>query len=447
MRGEESTLGALLDATRGSIKTGPFGTKLKASEYTAAGVPAISVGEGGFGRLRIHHDTPRVDETITSRMPEFLLKAGDIVFGRKGAVERSAQVQPEEDGYFLGSDGIRVRLNVEECDPKFISYQLLTKAHSNWMIQHAAGTTMPSLNEGIIRRIPIVLKPLPEQRAIASVLGSLDDKIELNRRMNATLEAMARALFQSWFVDFDPVRRNADRDPNQPSTRPGGHPSPTGRRDGDEGLVGHDKLFPDSFQDSELGRIPKGWEIRSLDKAAHYLNGLALQKYPTGDGPTLPVIKIAQLRKGDSIGSDRCNTDLPPNYIVQDGDVLFSWSGSLEVELWCGGPGALNQHLFKVTSPEFPKWFYYLWTLHHLDDFRLIAADKATTMGHIQRGHLTAAKVLIPPRPLLDAMTRDLSPLIDQLIANRIQSRTLATLRETLLPKLLSGEIGPELCL
>jgi type I restriction enzyme S subunit len=242
--------------------------------------------------------------------------------------------------------------------------------------------------------------------------------------MNATLEAMARALFQSWFVDFDPVRAKLDGRP------PAALDSTTAA------------LFPASFQDSELGHIPKGWEVRSLDKTAHYLNGLALQKYPPGDGPTLPVIKIAQLRKGDSIGADRCNTNLPREYIVQDGDVLFSWSGSLEVELWCGGPGALNQHLFKVTSPDFPKWFYYLWTLYHLDEFRLIAADKATTMGHIQRGHLTAAKVLIPPHPLLEAMTRTMSPLINQIIANRIQSRTLATLRDTLLPRLLSGELS-----
>ncbi len=255
------------------------------------------------------------------------------------------------------------------------------------------------------------------------MLSSLDDKIELNRRMNATLEAMARALFQSWFVDFDPVRAKLDGRPPaalDPATA---------------------ALFPEHLEETALGHTLKGWEVRSLDKTAHYLNGLALQNYPPGEGPTFPVIKIAQLRKGDSAGADRCATDLPPEYIVQDGDVLFSWSGSLEVELWCGGPGALNQHLFKVTSLEFPKWFYYLWTLYHLDEFRLIAAGKATTMGHIQRGHLTAAKVLIPPRPLLDAMTRTMSPLIYQLIANRVQSRTLATLRDTLLPKLLSGEL------
>ena len=274
------------------------------------------------------------------------------------------------------------------------------------------------------RRLFVTLPPLAEQKAIAAVLGALDDKIELNRRMNATLESMARALFQSWFVDFDPVRAKIDG-----RLAPALDPATA-------------DLFPENLEETALGHTPKGWEVRNLDKAAHYLNGLALQKYPPGDGPTLPVIKIAQLRKGDSVGADRCNNDLPPNYIVQDGDVLFSWSGSLEVEIWCGGPGALNQHLFKVTSSEFPKWFYYLWTLYHLDEFRLIAADKATTMGHIQRGHLTAAKVLIPPRPLLDAMTRTMSPLIGQIVANRTQSHTLAALRDTLLPKLLRGELS-----
>ncbi|MFN6207133.1 MAG: restriction endonuclease subunit S, partial [Planctomycetota bacterium] len=318
-----------------------------------------------------------------------------------------------------------IRPEPKALDARFLRYVLVSDEYQSQLLALAsAGATRPALTKSMIEELEVPLPPLAEQKAIAAVLGALDDKIELNRRMNATLEAMARALFQSWFVDFDPVRAKLDGRPPaalDPATA---------------------SLFPEHLEDAPLDNIPKGWEVRSLDKTAHYLNGLALQKYPPGDGPTLPVIKIAQLRKGDSIGADRCNSDLPPNHIVQDGDVLFSWSGSLEVELWCGGPGALNQHLFRVTSPEFPRWFYYLWTLYHLDEFRLIAADKATTMGHIQRGHLTAAKVLIPPRPLLDGMTRTMSPLIDQLIANRIQSRTLATLRDTLLPKLLSGELS-----
>jgi len=116
-----------------------------------------------------------------------------------------------------------------------------------------------------------------------------------------------------------------------------------------------------------------------LDKIATYLNGLALQKFPPGDGETLPVIKIAQLRKGDSSGADRCNIDVPNDYVVQDGDVLFSWSGSLEVELWCGGRGALNQHLFKVTSSDFPKWFYYLWTLQLVSDKNFQRSERIKT--------------------------------------------------------------------
>lgn len=323
-------------------------------------------------------------------------------------------------------DGWLLTTDFRELDRDYLYYCI--NVATRRLRQLADGTTQPNLNTGIARRLMLPLPPLAEQKAIAAVLGALDDKIELNRRMNATLEAMARALFQSWFVDFDPVRAKLD----------GRHP---------EGMdIATAALFPNSFQDSALGQIPKGWEVRDLDKIAHYLNGLALQKYPPGEGFTLPVIKITQLRKGDSSGADRCNINLPTEYIVHDGDVLFSWSGSLEVELWCGGTGALNQHLFKVTSSQFPKWFYYLWTVFHLEDFRLIAADKATTMGHIQRGHLTAAKVLIPPSPMLDAMTAIMLPLVDQLIANRIQSRTLAVLRDTLLPKLLSGKLslGPE---
>ncbi|MDD3585368.1 MAG: restriction endonuclease subunit S, partial [Kiritimatiellae bacterium] len=162
-----------------------------------------------------------------------------------------------------------------------------------------------------------------------------------------------------------------------------------------------------------------------MTKIAHYLNGLALQKFPANNDLTLPVIKIAQLRKGDAAGADRCSANIPSEYIVNDGDVLFSWSGSLEVGLWCGGRGALNQHLFKVTSTVFQKWFYYLWTLHHLDEFRLIAADKATTMGHIQRKHLTNALTLIPSPRLLHRMTITMQPLIETIIASRLQSRTL----------------------
>ena len=359
---------------------------------------------------------------------KYRLADGDIVVARTGnSTGENFLFRGNRDAVFA-SYLIRFRINHEMADPKFVWYNLRSHNWWNFIGNSKTGSAQAGANAQVLGKFEFPLPPLPVQRRIADILGALDDKIELNRRMNATLEEMARALFKSWFVDFEPVRAKLDGRWQRGQSLPG--------------LPAHlYDLFPDQLVDSELGEIPMGWGVRSLDNIANYLNGLALQKYPPRDEPTLPVIKIAQLRKGDSIGADRCNTDLPNNYIVQDGDVLFSWSGSLEVELWCGGPGALNQHLFKVTSAEFPKWFYYLWTLYHLDDFRLIAADKATTMGHIQRGHIAAAKVLVPTPTLLEAMTRSISPLIEQIVDNRIQSRTLTTLRDTLLPKLLSGEV------
>ncbi len=261
------------------------------------------------------------------------------------------------------------------------------------------------------------------QDSVASLLDGLEDRITLLRETNATLEAIAQALFKSWFVDFDPVRAKMEGR------------TPEGM---DEATAA---LFPDGFETSELGEVPRGWRVRPLDSVANYLNGLALQKFPPTGSDDLPVIKIAQLRKGDAVGADFASRAIKPDYVVQNGDVLFSWSGSLEVEIWCGGEGALNQHLFKVTSSEYPKWFYYLWTRHHLDNFRQIAASKATTMGHIQRSHLSAAKVVVGSDAVLDGANDILRPLIDHIVSNALQAQTLTTLRDTLLPRLISGQL------
>ncbi len=278
-------------------------------------------------------------------------------------------------------------------DTRFLRYLIGSHEFTQHILAVQTGTAVPHISGNQIKEFTFFCPPIQEQRAIARILGNLDDKIELNRRMNKTLEAMAHAHFQNWFM----------------------HPSQS--------------------------RTPEGWEKRGLDEIAHFLNGLALQKFPPNGDDSLPVIKIAQLRAGDTQGADRAGTNLPPQYIVEDGDVLFSWSGSLEVEIWCGGRGALNQHLFKVTSKHFPKWFYYLWTRSHLADFQNTAANKATTMGHIQRHHLSEAKTFVPPPALMETMNKQCSPILEKIIVNRLESRTLAALRDALLPKLLSGEL------
>ena len=267
------------------------------------------------------------------------------------------------------------------------------------------------------------IPPLPAQQRIADVLGKIDDKIELNRRTNRTLEKMAAAIFKSWFIDFDPVHAKAQgRAPNLPAEIA--------------------DIFPDAFEDSDLGPIPEGWDVKSLDEIADYLNGLACQKHPPVEGQkSLPVIKIRELRQGVTGNSDRASVDVPPKYIVEDGDVLFSWSGSLLVSIWCGGRGLLNQHVFKVTSTHFPKWYFYQATKHHLDEFQRIASDKATTMGHIKRHHLTDAKMATPDKKLIEKGTEVLGTMLDRRINALKQARILTLIRDTLLPKLLSGEI------
>lgn len=347
---------------------------------------------------------------------EALAKGPGLVIGRSGA--SIGRVHFSDVDYWPHNTCLYVT-DFLGNNPRFAYYLLQTLN----LAGYNSGSAQPSLNRNFIYSIRIQVPARWEQDEIAHLLNSLDDRIALLRETNTTLEAIAQALFKSWFVDFDPVHAK------QQGLAPAGMDEATAA------------LFPDSFEESALGLVPKGWKVCALDEIATYLNGLALQKFPPSDDSWLPVIKIAQLRKGDTVGADRAGRNLKPEYIIQNGDVLFSWSGSLEVEVWCGGEGALNQYLFKVKSKEFPKWLYLHWTRHHLDHFRQIAASKATTMGHIQRAHLSEAKALVPPAALLGAMDAYFAPLLARIVQNELQAQTLATLRDTLLPRLISGQL------
>ncbi|WP_264537368.1 restriction endonuclease subunit S [Flavobacterium sp. N1736] len=234
-----------------------------------------------------------------------------------------------------------------------------------------------------------------EQKSIGCILSAFDNKIELLQAQNKTLEATAQTIFTEWFG-----------------------------------------------KDSINTVLPDGWSVGKLSDIADFLNGLALQKYPPIDGQeSLPVIKIKELKQGITSNTDRANKTLDKKYIIKNGDVLFSWSGSLEVVIWQHDIGALNQHLFKVTSQKYPKWFYYHWLLFHLNEFKSIAATKATTMGHINRNHLDLAEVIIPNNETLKKLNNLFSPLLDKLEINNTQIQTLNKTRNKLLPRLMSGEI------
>lgn len=353
------------------------------------------------------------------------VQSGDVLLNITGdSVARCCQVVDDVLPARVNQHVAIIRPNSSKLNPMYLRYYLVSPRMQAKMLSWArSGGTRNALTKEMIESFDVPAPNIKEQRAIAQILGSLEDKIESNQQENHTLEQMARAIFKSWFVDFDPVKAKAE------GKKPVGMNAEAA------------KLFPDSFVDSELGSIPKGWEIEGLDEIASYLNGLALQKFPPDGNNDLRVIKIAQLRAGNTNGSALAGSDIGSEYVVNDGDIIFSWSGSLMINIWCGGKGALNQHLFKVTSAKFPKWFYYFWTLQHLPDFQHIAAGKATTMGHIQRRHLTAAKTIVPPESLLLSMCSIMSPFIDMIIRNGVQSRNLASIRDTLLPKLLSGKI------
>ncbi len=189
--------------------------------------------------------------------------------------------------------------------------------------------------------------------------------------------------------------------------------------------------------------LPDNWTKGSLLDIADYLNGLAMQKFRPKDNEIgLPVLKIKELRQGVcDTSSESCSPNIKPDYIIHDGDVIFSWSGSLLVDFWCGGICGLNQHLFKVSSQQYEKWFYYAWTNYHLQRFISIAADMATTMGHIKREELAKSEVLIPPDEDYHRIGSMLSPIYELIIANRLENCKLVLMRDELLPKLMSGEL------
>lgn len=285
-----------------------------------------------------------------------------------------------------------------QTDKKFLYYVLADYNFTQYVLNHIdSESAQANISATTIGKYEFSLPPLEVQKKIAGVLSALDDKIELNQRQNNNLEQQAQALFKSWFIDFEPFG----------------------------------------------GVMPEDWKVGNLLDIADYLNGLAMQKFrPTENERGLPVLKIKELRQGfcDN-SSELCSPNVKREYVVNDGDVIFSWSGSLLVDFWCGGKCGLNQHLFKVTSEKFEKWFYYSWTKHYLNKFVAVAADKATTMGHIKRDELEKAEVVIPSSIDYQKIGKVLSPIYDLIIQNRIENTRLAAIRDALLPKLMSGEI------
>ena len=319
----------------------------------------------------------------------------DILIGKDGArfFEDIIIYRQREKPALLSSIAI-LRCDKSKILPDFLYYVLRTPSfRQDVKDNYGSGSAIPRIILKDFKRMMVSYPSLEKQQSIISVLTAIDSKIQANTEINDNLYAQAKAIFDNHFINID--------------------------------------------------AIPAGWRKGNLLDIANYLNGLAMQKFrPQGNEIGLPVLKIKELRHGScDDSSELCSLRIKPEYIIHDGDVIFSWSGSLLVDIWCGGTCGLNQHLFKVTSDIYDKWFYYLWTAHHLARFIAIAADKATTMGHIKREELAKAEVLIPCEEDYTSLTSIMQPIFELIISNRIEARKLAALRDELLPKLMSGEI------
>ena len=407
------------------VAMGPFGSSIRVATFVPDGVPIISGQHLHGTRVDENPGFNFITQEHAQRLANANVRRGDVIFTHAGNIGQVAYI-PETsrfERYVISQRQFYLRCDCSKVIPEYVARYFTSAEGQHQLLANTSQVGVPSIAKPVsyLRTLRIPVPPLPEQRAIAHILGTVDDKIELSQRMNATLEAMAQALFRSWFVDFDPVRAKME-----------------GRGTGLPKEISD--LFPDRLVDSELGEIPDGWNLKSLDSLARFQNGLALQKYrPVQNEPRLPVVKIAQLRAGEPNSGEWARATIKPECIIDDGDVVFSWSGSLLVRTWCGGPAALNQHLFKVTSETHPKWYCLHSILSHSREFQRIAADKATTMGHIRRHHLTDALCVVPPDFVIDGVSGLLEDLRQRQVGNEVASRTLATLRDTLLPQLVSG--------
>lgn len=276
---------------------------------------------------------------------------------------------------------------------------------------YAVGGVRGSLEWEDFLDMKLPIPSIKKQRAIVKEYNTIEQRINLNNQLIQKLEDTAQAIYKHWFVDFE--------FPNEEG-KP--HKSSGGK------MVYNEELEKE---------IPDGWKVSNLSSIALFLNGLAIQRYTTDSTEYLPVLKIRELSQGFlDEKSDKITCDIPKEYKIRKGDVIFSWSGSLKVDVWTDKECGLNQHLFKVTSRKYEKWFYYLWTKYYLQEFIRIAEGKAVSLGHIKREHLNDAIVLVPSKNELEKMTTIQNPIMDLIIEMKSESNISRRIKSLLLSRL-----------
>ena len=392
------------------------------------------------GRIDLAASDHVSEEDFTKWTRRVTPTPGDVVFSYETKLGEAAII-PEGLRCCLGRRMGLMRPNPTKLDSRFLLFYYLGPEFQEAIRERTIhGSTVDRLALIEFPQFPLRIPPLPEQKAIAAILGSLDDKIELNRRMNATLEAMARALFQSWFVDFDPVRAKLD------GRMPVGMDTETAA------------LFPDSFQDSEAGMIPKGWEVKSLSQLTTLITkGTTPTKADMNAAfDTDAQINYVRVNSIDEDGSvlagkltaipKAVHTGVLKRSILKANDVLYTIAGTIGriaiAENWIL-PANTNQAVAIIRpKPSTPSGFLILKMRHKVFRDELHNNIVHAVQANLSLGMLSSARAVVPPSSSFQKIFRPIDELHSQIRANRAQSRTLATLRDTLLPKLLSGELS-----
>lgn len=313
------------------------------------------------------------------------------------------------------SDVLTFNVNIN-YNSAFVYYSLFRNDFFEHMMNGSKGTKMPRGDKNQILDFTIPDFELIKQKQIAKVLSDLDAKIEINNKINQQLEAMAKTLYDYWFVQFDFPDKNG-----KPYKSSGG------------------KMV---FNEELKREIPEGWEVDNLLSIANFQNGLACQKYRPVNSDFLRVIKIKDMKEGFSDKTEKVRPDVPDKIKIFNGDILFSWSASLEVMQWSGGKGALNQHIFKVTSDDYPKSYYFFELLNYLQHFKMQAELRKTTMGHITQEHLKQSRITIPPLNLINKLDKVLKPILKKQVKLNEENQKLSELRDWLLPMLMNGQVS-----
>jgi len=456
------------------VQTGPFGSQLHKKDYVETGTPIITVEHLGDNRVT-HQNTPFVSDKDKSRLSKYSLKEGDIVFSRVGSVDRRALVRKKEDGWLFSGRCLRVRADVTKIDPKYLSYFFGLEGFKKYIRSIAVGATMPSINTKILSEVPIYYpESLDEQRQIADVLCSLDEKIAFNTQTNQTLEQIAQALFKSWFVDFDPVKAKiavleadgtaidaelaamsmiAAKSSEQLAELKQSKP------DAYEQLAQTAALFPSAMQKSELGEIPEGWSTPTLKSLSDKISKGTTPRKPdlvnASDPAIIPFIKVKDISDDSEI--NRATLEGIPasihekalkRSILTSDDLLFSIAGTIgrvsivDEDLNNSNTNQAVAFVRLVDKESFLELVYLT-----LKSSRVQGEIASKVVQGVQANASLAnigdIKTVLPDNDLLDAWKKIIHPIIKERRTLSKLIRELNALRDTLLPKLLSGEITP----